>query len=265
MIMRGETMQALIGTRHEVNITYPTFDEAAGGTVGLPASEPASATFSYTVATATHLPVLDAAVGYQNTGIVMCSGLNITASAQTLSYRILKNTVSLATGTLAITASLYWTAHLVNAGLLGLVNGDVIDIKLWTTGTSLLDWRWNGFAVIPTRIRLFNDARRLAFNVVFTDGNIKYPVPTLGGLPTLNSTPKHVCYGLATTSNANLNMDSNTVYYLLKEEATYGIFRGSYSDNNPTCSVVNHASRNPAYNSAVKVTKIQWNELDMRI
>ena len=89
---RFETMHALIGPRKELNITYKNPDETLQGTpTVLGTTEPGGYTFSYTVDGTNHLPVLDLPeVTYQNTCFVMASGRNLTASNQTLNYRVLK-------------------------------------------------------------------------------------------------------------------------------------------------------------------------------
>jgi hypothetical protein len=267
MIMRGETMNALIGTRHEVNITYPALDETLQGTpTAVPAAEPATAQISYTVSAVTHLPTVDSSgVVYSYTGQLAASGLNLTASARVISYRILKNTVSLTTGTYSCVASQYWTLRLYHSSLTGIVAGDVIEVKLWCADATWLNWDYNYFAVSLSRIKPVNDTRKCLFNVQLTDGAVVYPIATLGSAPTNASTTTDTIFGAESTVLLTLNSASNGRYHLLKENSTNGILKRGAGDGTNTSGGVSHATAHPYYWSGYKITKIQWNELDMRI
>jgi hypothetical protein len=267
-IMRGETMNALIGTRHVCNITYPTLDETLQGSPpAIPAAEPGTSQVIYTVSAVTHLPSLDAAVTYVNGGWIIVSGKNLTASNRTISWRILKNTASLATGTATCIASQYWTLNLVNAGLTGLVAGDVVEARLWCADVTWLDWRYNCFAVMPTRIKLFNDARRLAFNIkYYTNGATAYPVPTLG-VPLAATMTPHRLYGLiyGNTARTLIPTINDWSTFMQAEDTTGGICTIYYGDAYVTVAISCDATKYPVYGNNAKVASISWNELDMRI
>jgi hypothetical protein len=162
-------------------------------------------------------------------------------------------------------ASQYWTLGVVHTSLVGLVAGDVIDVKLWCADATWLNWNYKFFACTPTRIRLFNDARKVAFNVQYTDGGIFYPVPTLG-IPGSNSIQAHSLYGtrLPVTTLSSYG-NSNPVFYVQKEETTWGIMRWSFGDvNNSTFSYMS-ATNYPKMDNCRKITKIAWNELFLQI
>ena len=268
-LSRGYSLQSMIGSRHAVNITYPALDETLQGTpTVLPASEPGSPQINYTVSAVTHLPVVDAPITYSYAGMLNVSGKNLTGSSQTLSYRILKNSVSLTTGTLAATASIYWTVYLAHTSLIGLVEGDVVSVSLWTTGTNLLNWDYNYFAAFVTRIKLFNDSRKIAFNVTYSTTTEFYPVPALGA-PYKNQGAASRVYGAnkttpGTASVLDVNGATNQIPAQF-EDTTMGIYAVTYGDSSTTPSIVNHASRHPYYWCNQKISKIAWNEINLRI
>jgi hypothetical protein len=267
MLNRAESMQALVGIRKEVNITYKTLDETLLGTpLAVPNAEPATAQISYTVDATTHLPTMGANVAFQSVGMLCVAGLNLTASARTISYRILKNAASIDTGTKSCVESQYWTLRLCNASLAGLVAGDVIEVKLWCADATWLTWNYKYFACAPTRIKLFNDARKVALNVVYTDGGIYYPLPTLGNSPNQIAAIGASIYGVSpSTLGTAITYATNAIIGLQKEEATYGVFRAGLGDSGALVTIQCHATRQPYYNASFKVTKIAWNELFLQI
>jgi hypothetical protein len=98
----------------------------------VPNSEPVSAQISFTV-TVSMLSSLSS-----DTGLLCVRGLNLTASDRILSYRLLKNSVSLLTVVQNCKASLNWEIKLRN--LAGLVAGDVLSVKMWCADASWLEW-----------------------------------------------------------------------------------------------------------------------------
>jgi hypothetical protein len=268
MLNRAESMQALVGVRKEVNITYKTLDETLLGTAeAIPNAEPATAQISYTVSATTHLPEMDANVAFQSVGTLYVGGRNLTASARTLSYRILKNGTSLVTGTVSCVASQYWSLKLVHASLIGVVAGDVIDVKLWCADATWLNWSYKHFACMPTRIKLFNDARKVAFNVLYYDGGVLYPIPTLGPVPYSYSTGLPQPYGCRSdaTNITFATSQSNLKLMAQKEDANFGILRVYSGDVYTTIEVACHATRMPYTHRNCKTTKIAWNELFLQI
>jgi hypothetical protein len=266
MLNRAESMQALVGVRKEVNITYKTLDETLLGTAeAIPAAEPATAQISYTVSATTHLPTMDANVVFQSVGMLCVAGRNLTASARTLSYRVLKNGTSSVTGTVSCVASQYWTLMLYHSSLNGLVAGDVIDVKLWCADVTWLTWSYKYFACSPTRIKLFNDARKLALNVKYTDGNTRYPLATLGSSPNNTNYTAPYVYGISRTTTVSNIARSDGIVLCQTEDSTYGIYRQAYSDYLTTVSILCHTTYFPYTQCNYKTTKIAWNELFLQI
>jgi hypothetical protein len=266
-VNRVESMLGVIGPRKEVNITYKTLDETLLDTAeAIPNAEPATAQISYTVSADTHLPTMDANVGFQSVGMLCVAGLNLTASARTLSYRLLKNSASLTTGTVSCVASQYWTLKVVNSSLIGLVAGDVIEVKLWCADATWLNWSYKYFACAPTRIKLFNDARKIAVNVKFTDGGITYPIPTLG-TPSTSSYNAGAIYGYVFTSVGSQGFNGTDMCIgVLREHTTNGIYIWGVGDNSSSVTVTCHATAIPRYTqNYYKITKIAWNELFLQI
>lgn len=146
----GDTGLAVMGSRHVLTITYPDPDETLLETPeAVPTSEPGAPQVEYTIA-AGHLPNIGGASAVW-TPMLWASGHNDTAGSITLSYRLMKNDVSVQTGTQSVTAGRYWTVNCYN--YYDSAVGDKIQLSLSASGAGL-DWRYKGLFIYPTRIDL---------------------------------------------------------------------------------------------------------------
>lgn len=262
------------GTKHTLNITYPSAREnLQGSPVTLGTTEPATATFSYTVVSG-DIPTIDGVpIGVRYLANISMSGKNTdAANARTLCYRVKLNGTSIATATnLSCTANLYWTLNLKLQGLNNVVVGDVIDVYLWQITASALDYRWDGFNVSISRI--------------FVDGVLSRRIVNFKMTLTYIYNTGQI-YALGNPSNANLgcggemyNFFNETfygrygndgfshfpswgspraVYSVEKQHPTYGLIRFSGGDISNSVAVATHASYYPYWHSPDRITKIEW-------
>lgn len=178
----GDTGLGVMGSRHVLTITYPEPDETLFDTPeAIPTSEPETPQVEYTIAAA-HLPSISGARVVWSP-ILYASGYNDTAGAVTLSYRLMKNDVSVQTGTQSVTAGRYWTVNCYN--YYDSAVGDKIQLSLWASGAGL-DWRYKALAVLATRIYLGTNSGDALLSSVWTMGRrpilaLGNPVVALGG------------------------------------------------------------------------------------
>lgn len=97
----------------------------------IPASEPVTAQISFTVTSSTISLLMSGA------GILGAIGTNLTAVNRSMSFKILKNSVSISTGIQNCRASENWEFRLRN--LTGLTNGDLLSVKFWCADASWLE------------------------------------------------------------------------------------------------------------------------------
>lgn len=261
-LSRVETMHSILGPRKEINITYKdpveTYQTGRGA---LGTTEPATPTFSYTLSATTHLASVDKPIIYSNVAMLHAGGKNLTALSQSINYRVYKNSTEIiATGTQTVTASQYWTLRLTDADLLGVLADDVIDVMLWSTNADALEWQYDAIGCMITRIKPFNDSRKILFNVTYN--GVSYPVFTSGLSPSPASNQYGSYYGCSNAASGLSQSSSNQVVYAQSEDSNYGIYRLGFGDNSSPTIISNSATLMPSYAQNLGVpTKIIYNEL----
>jgi hypothetical protein len=247
----------LMGTQHIMNITYPTPRETLyTAATTLPTSEPATATFSYTVG-ASDLATYDGVpLAYSDVGFLYAGGQNASTASATLCYRIKKNTTSIATATnLTVTASQYWTLN-ASSGLVGIVAGDSLEVFLWQSTANLtgaLTWNYQAFTTAPSRIQVNPFTNTVLVNLTWT---VDSTFPTLSlGTPSINSTSSPLAYyGAAAFYSLGSTFSINTY----TQNSTYKMLRLYYGEIIGTPAVRNSATAMPYYDNNRKITKLSW-------
>jgi hypothetical protein len=201
------------------------------------------------------------------------------ATAGTISYRLLRNGVSLATGTTAsITANYYYTLNIVNTNWTlptndSLKAGDVIEVRLWCSqpNTTLL---YSAIGFYPSRLRLSNSP---VVKDVYWLGNAS-PVPTQGITPSLAGDAFYVYTGQYYTTTRgtgvfsnyvmgnilwydNNNSDRYSPYFIA--EKTYGLGAIMFGDAGylTTVNLKTHATNYPYYERSVVPKTITFREV----
>lgn len=162
------------------SLTYPTVQETYD-TVGtaLPTSEPTESQIVYTIQES-DLPVsTDKTATMKFTALLYGGGKNNGASAATVSYRILKNGVSVTTGSSSVAASNYYTISCYQ--LYDVKAGDVVEIRLWATAVTV-DYRYKAMGVVVTRYVPGGKLNRLLLNFQYLPGGTGYQFTLAQGL-----------------------------------------------------------------------------------
>ena len=196
----------LLTNRKILTFTYPDVQETQITPETLPTSEPADPQIAYTVAQADLVQLSFNVFQRIEVAILNASGTVVTAA--TISYRMVKNGVSVKTGSFAVSANYYYRlgCYFYNVAV-----GDVLGIKLWS---SVVDSNWDmkTFWMNVTRVIPFNKPRCLY--------NINVAVQGSGGTPKWYHNDYFV-YTIATTFTVPL-------WY---PAATYGMFQISRGDS----------------------------------
>jgi hypothetical protein len=239
-----------IGSRKIFVITYATPRESLESTpITLPTTEPTDPQITWTVQDS-DLPVFSVkpfSVKY----IACVYGAGKFVTAGTLSWRMVKNGVSVATGTASVAANTFYT---VNAFFLDVLPGDVLGLKLWSNQTDS-NWDYKALFCYPTRFFPFPllNYKQIPAKVKIwnSDSPTLFPTLTLGN-PTawIANYPwggyiqngSYLAWYIGTT-------DSFTFDYY-PPHATYGVYRLWYhgdQSNANTAVVQTDATYRPKY------------------
>lgn len=184
------------------SLTYPQIQEtydAAG--IALPTIEPAASQIIYTIQES-DLPVsTDKTAMMKFTGLLYGGGKNNGASAATVSYRILKNGVSVTTGSSSVAAGNYYTISCYQ--LYDVKAGDVVEIRLWATA-STVDYKYKAMGVAVTRYVPGGKLNQLLLNFQYLTSGTGYQFTlTQGPSPMRVSTGNAYIYTDKSIFNAN--------------------------------------------------------------
>jgi len=205
----------------------------------LPTAEPSTSQWVRAL-TANDFPVINTtlyAVNY--VALVYVAGRNTDTTARTVYWRMIRNGTSVATGSTSVSAGNYYT---VNAAFHGVVVGDVIEVRLWASATTV-NWDYDTFQIHPTRI---STAEALN-NPCYVDfKNVIVSPILLSGTPGAQTTGAYYPYHLDLISH---NPNTPFTYDLLIPKAIYRLYRIHHGDvaNLNTASVQTHASYRPYY------------------
>ena len=205
----------------------------------LPTTEPSTSQWVKTL-TAADFPVITPTTYNVNyVALVYMAGKNTDTVARTVYWRMIRNGTSVATGSASISAGNYYT---VNAAFHGVVVGDVIEVRLWASATTV-NWDYDTFQIHATRVitaESLNNPCYVDFkNIIVT------PILTTG-------TPYPQSTGNYYIPHLDLMSYSTNIPYtfdIIIPKSTYRLFRISHGDvaNYNTASVQAHASYRPYY------------------
>lgn len=250
-----------IGHLETVTVTYPTPVETYNVSgVMLPAAEPASGQFSYTIQSSDLAVFSDSQVSCKWTAMVVVGGKNNIAASKTLGYRILKNGVSVETSTLGVYNSYYWSLTLYD--LYDVKVGDVLEVRLWCTNDATsLDWRYNTYWVRPTRF-VFGSQKDVFFDfqctevseIVLTSG----PAPTGYAAGESGSVSIYYYPSDSVFSYGSMLMNSSEKLNAVMHSPTYGLGQVLYGDNSKGANKVTSGTFMPYYNRTNRHTKFRF-------
>lgn len=232
-------MAALEGSQKTITTTL-NYNETTGSQVDLPNSEPGTSQVIYTVASG-DLPTISSApfsVGYYPA--IYVGGRNYSGGAVTVNYRVLLNGASQTTGNISVpTATSYWTLNAGHFGTVPIVEGDVLEVRLWASAATSVYWDYKCLVVLPTL--LFPERRRrLMLDFSQTQGTVTLPI---GG----SQSSAYISYsypGTEASQNLNCNLMNNIMTYVVDNA------RGAYKEGHhvtQVSSITLHATVRPFY------------------
>jgi hypothetical protein len=239
-VQLGDTGKVAYGTLKTFNIALATPRETLLGTpVALPATEPISGQFSFTVQAADLPTITPSPISTKYTALVYAGGKNADAAAQNVNWRVLKNGVSVATGThTGVPASQFWTHGYFQ--YMDVVVGDVLEIRLWSPSANV-NYDYYSIAISMTRVQLGN--AQINKDVLYGTGVFSSLV---SGTPSAQLT--HTCTVFPSDVNTvGVGLSNNHNFGALKWNATYQAFRTELGDNTITTQTFASTTNRPVY------------------
>jgi hypothetical protein len=205
----------------------------------LPTTEPATSQWTKTLTNADFPTITPTPYNVAHVACVYLAGKNTDTASQTVYWRMIKNGASVATGSASVSAGYYYT---VNAFFLGVVAGDVIEVRLWASATTV-NWDYDGFQIQPSRIvttEALNSPCYTYFKNVIA-------CPTL-----VKGSPSVYAFGSIYVQHLDQNLQAinyATGFDVLYPKATYCLYRLYYGDyaNLNSAIVSTSASYRPYY------------------
>ena len=242
--------------RVDVTITYPDPYEPPllDPPEALPTAEPATAQIEITI-TQAMLPVWSPfELEHDKVGILYAAGTNTTASAVSISCRLLLNGSSAVTGTISSCPANYkWTWAM---GVTGVKVDDVLSCKLWSSMAGV-DCDQKACAVHITRIKP-NCQIPGAAQITIAD----QPVLKSGPSPYTYNGPYY--YYLAPMHAYQFTSPGTTSLNTTANHDVYGLGRVYLGDNH-TPGWETHQTRKPLYYKNRVITRLSYTPLNLRV
>ena len=239
------------------SLTYPAAQEtydAAGS--ALPTAEPAVSQIVYTIQES-DLPVsTDKAAAMKFTALLYGGGKNNGASSATGYYRILKNGVSVTTGSSPVAANNYYTISCYQ--LYDVKVGDVVEIRLWASAATM-DHRYKAMSVAISRYVPGGKLHQLLVNFQFLPSPTGYQVTlSQGTSPVRLSVGNVYIYVDKSTFSSNHNMAvvfgdayRHAAFVCSQDRQFFQIQFGDYSQ---AVAFLSSATALPYYYSSIRLT-----------
>lgn len=254
-VLAGRRLAA-VGAKESYTITRPAPTEHSGLTTVLPTTEPGTSQIVVTVASGDFY--LPAGLEGQYIGVLLAQVLNNDASSRTVSWRMVKNGSSVATGGPSVAAttgrarfqcSFTPTAASGDNPGVGVVAGDVIELRLWSASSTNVQLVYWTYFLLDTRTR--PSACRGMRDVTITPAGAS-------NYPALTSWPGG---GAAVNSAGQLFFDDNATYtasfvatspLALKaiQAGGWGLCRAGIGDVTSSNTVNQSISTSPTYPAA---------------
>lgn len=239
-------------SRKVVDFTYQSPDETLEGSPPLlDTSEPGTGQVVFTVASG-HLPTFSIEPYSKKwTGLVY--GVCKAVTAATISYRMKKNSVSVATGTQAVLANYYFT---LNCFFYDVAINDVLEIAFWSNQTDST-YNYKAMQIQVSRYAPFSVSNKIYQPISYIIA--ANPVLTLGNPQTIGTDNLRLPF----VSAAYISSDTNLSAFI---EGTwgYGLFYVSKGDVTAnTVEKATNATYYPRYNQNRVPTQIIYRTLNL--
>lgn len=212
-----------------------------GTPVALPTTEPGTSQITYTVQSSDLPTITPSPISVKYTALLYAGGKNADAASQTVNWRVLKNTVSIATNPqTGVAASNFWTHGYFQ--FYDVSVGDVLEIRLWASSTNV-NYDYYAISIIPTRMNL---------GTAYMNKDVSYSnyVATnlSSGTPSVNIGSAFNFYPTTSAgAGTNQQFSTNITYGALSWNGTYYSGRAEKGDNNISTSTLTHATSRPYY------------------
>lgn len=254
-VQLGDTGKVAYGTLKTFTTTLATPRETLLGTpVSLPSTEPGTSQISITVQDSdlpTFTGVKPLSLNY--TAQFFAAGKNTDAATQTVSWRILKNGVSLGTGThSSIATNTFWTHSYGQAN--SLLSGDVIEIRLWSPSANV---NYDYFALI-----VYPDMPKLTSSFIVKDVAYSNIISTslVSGTASVQQTASAVV--VVNDAGSNIGMSSNMKFGALSWFTSGSNAQKVWFGSVNTLTTTNtHATARPFYPRNSLATTIIFREV----
>lgn len=252
-VQLGDTGKVAYGTQKTFAITIAAPRETLDGSpTVLPTTEPATSQISFTVQTSDLPTITPSPNSMKYVAILYGAGKNTDAASQTVSYRILKNGVSVATGSITATpTNNFYTVSCYQ--FYDVVVGDVLELRLWATSANV-NYDYYAIAVLPTRV---------SFGKAYLNKDVVYGSAVtallISGTPNAVSSPQPYIY--PTTSNTLNLFSAGITVNALNWHSTYNAFQAYHGDNQLGVIGGNHATNRPSYRGGTTISSISFREV----
>jgi hypothetical protein len=253
-VLWGDTGKTAISTLKTYNISFATPRESLLTTpLSLPSTEPTTPQVSVTIGVGDLPNILPSPLGVKYTAALYAAGKNTDAAAQTVSWRVLKNNISIATGTSSsVPTNQFWTHSYFQ--FYDVVVGDVLEIKLWSASANVNYDYW-GLSVYPTRLNVGKaDVNK---DVVYGSGIF---AALISGTASVNLSVSALLYASDSLS-LNFGFAANLTFGALHWNNTYYAFRIDLGDSQQTTTTVAHATARPHYRRNIIPSSISFREV----
>lgn len=236
----GDTGRVAYGPLKTFTTTLATPRETLLGTpVVLPTAEPGTSQISITVSSGDLPTISPSPISVKYSAILYAAGKNTDAASQSVSWRILKNSVSVATGTqTGVATNTFWTQQYDQ--FFDVAVSDVLEIRLWSTSANV-NYDYYAIAVMPTRLNLGKSYINKDVNY---SNFIIYALTA--GTPSINLSTSPIFYASDSTT-LGIQTGATVNFGALRWNQTYNAYRGDHGDNNQTTVTNTHATSRPYY------------------
>jgi hypothetical protein len=244
-----------VGTLKTFTITPATPRETLlGSPLTLPTTEPTTAQVSFTIQQS-DLPVFTPNITFKNNVSVICSGKAVTAA--TISYRVLKNGVSVTTAAATATPANNFWCHTYWAAWDAQV-GDTIDIKLWSSqADSYVDF----YGLIcghtqPDFSKRGNILKDLSFPSYATTTNL------FSNTLVVSNGAAIVMLPVSNNSSANFSLASTHVFNVISPYTGGGLYKANVGEGGTSTYVQNNAGQR-SYQRVLHPLTLQFREVNL--
>lgn len=216
-LLIGDTGKMAVGPLKTFN--FQTFQrEISLGVLTLPTTEPATSQIIFTVQQSDLVNITPKAISTKHSALILASGKCVTAA--TISYRVLKNGVSITTASTTGTANQFWSQN--HWRWYDVQVGDVLEVRAWSNQTdTTVDYTC--LQLYPSAVVL-SPIGMIMSDIACSPQNLtSNPTPTGAGVRTVN-VANTGGFNITASDNAAVGNSSGTVNIPATSSITYTVY-----------------------------------------